>query len=460
MDKKIDIENLLYYKYLIDLKFDNIKQDNKLVDIDKRINNFDYLITKSIDNETKEFIDIYNALHKFNEDITEYLNKIMTQGSEEDKKYITYYEKIKKNINKIIQLLSALQKTSPQKKQSSPRSPPQQQQQAHQPRSPPQQQQQPQQQPPHQQKNLSKSTRKLVLINAVGDGDCFINAIFDYGLYTNKINKIYKKINYLKNFIFKYYANHQNYKFVTNIHKNFNIKHDNILNIINKSLYLINPIPDKYTNRINIKKYYSHQDENDSRKLYDHHRINFILTMKYIWALYSLTINFKDFRDSLQNRYFLKKFNSDTEKDLPEEIVNFIKTKYYMNNRLIHNINFDYLTIDYILQFYKETNIYSSHIEISRFARMFMEPITDSIYKDSEHITDTSFDGDKFFIDYKLLINIKKGDDYKKEHKDGIKEHNISVINENGNHFLLCLYEDEMSYDFNDKGEIINGGFV
>ena len=29
----------------------------------------------------------------------------------------------------------------------------------------------------------------IYLINAIGDGDCFINAIFDYGIYTNKIEE-------------------------------------------------------------------------------------------------------------------------------------------------------------------------------------------------------------------------------------------------------------------------------
>ena len=33
--------------------------------------------------------------------------------------------------------------------------------------------------------NNNKS--ELLLINAIGDGDCFINAIFDYGLYTGNL---------------------------------------------------------------------------------------------------------------------------------------------------------------------------------------------------------------------------------------------------------------------------------
>ena len=462
MDKKIDIENLLYYKYLIDLKFDIIKQKIFDENLNKKVDNFEYLINKSIDNETKEFKDIYNELHLFNKDITEYLNKIMTQGSKEDKKkYITEYENILININNFInsiRLLPVAPKISPQNKQLSPRSPPQ-------------QQQQQRQQSPNQQKKSSKLTRKLVLINAVGDGDCFINAIFDYGLYTNKLNKIYKKINYLKKNILDNKSKFQNYMEVDNLIKNLNvyeiqnadkIKIMNVTNfdakhiskIIIKSLYLIYPTPENYLKHINIQKYYSHKVSSELLQLYKGHRSYFIYYMKFIWALYSLTIYFENFKFNLHNLYFVENISKETERELPVEIVNFIRGKYYRDGRLIDNTDFNELTIDYIMKFYEGTTIYSSDIEISIFMRMFMEPITDSEYIKDGHIIDTSFKGDKFFIDHELLTNIKKGDDYKKEYKDGIYEHNISVIHDK-DHFLLCLYEDEMSYNFNDKGEII-----
>lgn len=220
-------------------------------------------------------------------------------------------------------------------------------------------------------------------------------------------------------------------------------------------------IPKKYTDRIKIQKYYTHKnydvnDPNGRSEIYENHRYMFIIYMKFIYALYSLTINFENFKDSLQIRYFVKNLDdvSTVINDLPEEIVNYIKQKYYTNNRLIDDINFDNLTIDYIMEFNKKKNIYSSHIEITSFNRMLREPITDREYMDSQYISDPSFDGDKFFIDNKILTNIKK-DDYKKKHKNGVIEHDISIINDEGNHFLLCLYEDEMSYDFDDQGDIM-----
>ena len=310
----------------------------------------------------------------------------------------------------------------------------------------------------NESRNSPRAPRNLVLINAVGDGDCFINAIFDYGLYTNKLKKIYNKIYYLINYILKKYTNNE---IIKQINENFKllkqkfnlIKNNNIINIINKSLFLVKPIPEQYTKRINIQKYYTHkkydvEDPNGLSKIYEDHRYMFIKYMKFIYALYSLTINFESFREDLKNYYFHQEFNQDTRQNLAEELVEFITGKYYIDNNLKENTNFDKLTIDYIYQFYIEDNIYSSKMEISRFQKMFAEPIP---------IIDTSFQDDKFFIDHEFLTNIKKDDNYKKEHKDGIKEHNISVINENGNHFLLCLYEDEMLYDFDDKGKIING---
>lgn len=322
-------------------------------------------------------------------------------------------------------------------------------------------------------RNSPKATRNLVLINAVGDGDCFINAIFDYGLYTNKLKKIYNKIYYLIKYILKEYRNHQNYKIIKQIEENFIllkqkfnlIKNDDNINIINKSLFLVKPIPEQYTKRINIQKYYIHKhyengDLEGRSEIYENHRYMFIKFMKFIYALYSLTINFKSFREGLKNHYFHEEFNQETLKELPKELVDFITGKYYIDNILKENTNFDKLTIDYIYQFYIGDNIYSSKMEISRFQKMFAEPITDSKYIPEEYenyIFDTSFQDDKFFISEKKLINIMNGDDYKKKYKIGKNVHNITVIHENEDHFLLCLYEDEMSYDFDDQGEIING---
>ena len=242
-----------------------------------------------------------------------------------------------------------------------------------------------------------------------------------------------------------------------------NLNTYNIYNIIDKSLFLEKRIHDRFTNNINIQKYYTHKhydvnDQNGRTRFYEFNRKYFINYMKYIWALYSLTINFENFKNSLQNRYFVKNLNDvfTVINDLPEEIVKYIKKKYYTNQILNEDTNFDNLTIDYIMLFNNNNKIYSTHIEISSFERMFVEPITDNKYIHSNYISDPSFDGDKFFIDNKILTNIKK-DDYKKKHKNGVIEHDISIINDEGNHFLLCLYEDEMLYEFNDNGEIING---
>jgi len=318
---------------------------------------------------------------------------------------------------------------------------------------------------------LPSGSRNLVLINAVADGDCFINAIFDYGLYTNNLNKIYDKLKYIENKILTEYITHINYnKYVQKIQNDFyskNIKHydENYYeNIINKSLYLVIPIDHKYTNRINITKYYSHLHFSNRSPLYDGYRSNFIKYMKYIWAIYSLTINFKDFKYNLQHNYFIKTINEqELNIELPTELKNFIINKYYNDNKL-KLINddeeeriYDNIIFDYINEFLKNDNIFSSYTEISIFKKFFMEPITEEDYKKTDHITDPSFNGDKFFIYYKKLNELNNGDEYKKTYKTNEKEHDISVINENDNHFLLCLYEDEMIYHFDNNGEITSG---
>ena len=480
MDKKIDIENLLYYKYLIDLKFDNIKQNKFDENLNKKVDNFYYLINKSIDNSLPSQIDKFNKIYIV---LKEYNNKCKTfnikqkDNDEYMKDYINAINKINITITEIIDTNLPKQKQLQHAQHLYKDIYKQQQQQQQR-----QQQQQQQQQRQRQQQRQQQQQRQpnLVLINAVGDGECFINAIFDYGLYTNKIDKIYEKLIYIENYITSNVLKLKNNYYVFQLINNFSkyertnaelfrqynvLNHNtyNIYNIIDKSLFLEKPIPDKYTNKINIQKYYTHKyyavnDPNGRTQFYELNRKYFINYMKYIWALYSLTINFKSFREGLKNHYFHEEFNQETLNELPKELVDFITEKYYIGNILKENTNFDELTIQYIWKFYIGDNIYLSKMEISRFQEMFKEPITDSNYIPEEyedHIVDNSFQGDKFFISEKKLINIMNGDDYKKKYKKDKNEHNITVIHENDDHFLLCLYEDEMSYDFDDQGNIM-----
>jgi len=45
---------------------------------------------------------------------------------------------------------------------------------------------------------IDSDNSELLLINAIGDGDCFINAVFDYGLYTGKLSDIYERLKHLE----------------------------------------------------------------------------------------------------------------------------------------------------------------------------------------------------------------------------------------------------------------------
>jgi len=509
--EKIDIDNLLYYYYLLKLQSENFinnKYDNNL---EKKIEIFNNLLLNNKYYKEQFFKALYNIINIINISINENNNYIISNINIHAndinlvmENFLQTYDSLINTIEGILELhaqqlenkkrgedhqKSMFNKYRREKLVANPAAKPDASSHPLNKKSPQAPQAQGAPQAPHaphapQAPQLrTKGTDNLVLINAVGDGDCFINAIFDYGLYTNKIDKIYKKLNYIEDYIKHYNLNlhFKNSYYVTNLINNFseytkkhaelfrqynvlNLDTNDIYNIIDKSLYLEKPIPDKYTERINIQKYYTHKhytvgDSNSRSSLYEFHRKYFIYYMKYIWALYSLTINFEDFKNILINVYFQKNLNDvpNIINDLPNELLIYIKSKYYINNILKENTDFDELTINYILTFYNNTTIFSSHLEISRFQTMFIEPINNSEYiPDEDHIIDTSFQGDKFFIDHEQLTSLTIHDNYKKEYKDGIYEHNISVIYENNDHFLLCLYEDEMSYDFNDKGEIIN----
>jgi hypothetical protein len=314
----------------------------------------------------------------------------------------------------------------------------------------------------------------IYLINAIGDGDCFINAIFDYGIYTNKIEEIYNKlynirdkirININKLYIQSYQTMHThlneklklNYKF-NKINKfNDNASNATYKKILESSLFKINDIPKKYLSSIlkdsYEKNYYTHIDlgnKDDPEKAKIHYNIfrkEFIRFMKYMFALYTYTIYFEEFKKLLLTRLGLggiELFNNSTGIDWAEEIKAYLNNnvqKYYENDifkqDLIEDFAFNYISIYATTEY-----IYCTEIEINIFKKML----------DSPNINDDN-NFSKFYINTPSLKNLQTKNfeiiryTYKLT-KDTSNIYNyISLINENNSHYLLCLYDDEFTME-------------
>jgi hypothetical protein len=227
--------------------------------------------------------------------------------------------------------------------------------------------------------------------------------------------------------------------------------------ILESSLFKINDIPKKYLSSIlkdsYEKNYYTHIDlgnKDDPEKAKIHYNIfrkEFIRFMKYMFALYTYTIYFEEFKKLLLTRLGLggiELFNNSTGIDWAEEIKAYLNNnvqKYYENDifkqDLIEDFAFNYISIYATTEY-----IYCTEIEINIFKKML----------DSPNINDDN-NFSKFYINTPSLKNLQTKNfeiiryTYKLT-KDTSNIYNyISLINENNSHYLLCLYDDEFTME-------------
>jgi hypothetical protein len=420
-NNEIYFDNFFYYHYLIILKLNLILNNKNIKDINKRIENFEYFLIKQLEivYYSEIFQNIYNTLNNINIELEKFNIKFLFISFDNINKFIIKINDLNKTINEIKNWFKINQLTPsepPPKFFSSallklPQNPPQ-----------------------AAPKMLNTD---LVLINTVGDGDCFINAIFDYGLYTNKIHKIFNKLINIEKYIIRNLSSYNNNIIeINNLIENFNLNNNIIYideynennliyeSITNNSIWKVDNIEDKFNIIHSLKYYYTHNDQVNRNKYYDLYRNNFIKFMKYIWALYCYTIYYENFKINIRN-LLLNEYANDMNFIYPKEIATHIKNNYYDNDTKKQNINYDNLANEYINLYYKTSNIYSSEFEIAIFTIMFKNKIDE-------------YDNEMFVIDHKYLNNIQSN------YKDNPMNNNISIILENNEHFLLCLYYEEI----------------
>jgi hypothetical protein len=203
-----------------------------------------------------------------------------------------------------------------------------------------------------------------------------------------------------------------------------------------------------------------YQEVEKQGKTYNKKLLEFVLYMKYIWTLYCLTIHFEKLIYNIENFVFIPDLtNSSINELFSPEIVNFIKEKYYIDNILKENTDYTELTIEYILYF-NNNNIFASDFEISIFKLIFREPNGSNDTNDvALNITDDNFKYDKYFISNKRLTELSPDNkaltDFMKKHRNVNNVYDITVILQNNIHFIFCLFEDEMFFEFDEHGNVL-----
>lgn len=304
---------------------------------------------------------------------------------------------------------------------------------------------------------------EIYLINAVGDGDCFINAIFDYGLYTGKLELIYNRLINIELLILskssKYeegiektrelFADFSLAKFTDYIKKyNYHNNKDEYSKIVNKSLNKCDKddVPSKYKKLSKKLKYFTHTDRTERRRSgYEKERKMFSKSMKYIQILYIHTIGKKMFLNRLTRSLDIAVSAEGLEiLDWDNTLINYVKNKYYKRDGdLKASIDVNKLLDEY-MKIYAETDgFYTGDDQIFIFRKIFYTNIkirehNDTIIPRFWLNYDTIRSVNKSTKLFKFLENAKSKNTYKFIEKEGNYYIYISLLRD-GEHYLLFV---------------------
>ena len=306
--------------------------------------------------------------------------------------------------------------------------------------------------------NINSDNSELLLINAIGDGDCFINAVFDYGLYTGKLSDIYDRLINLELLI----ANVQKYKNSIDKVKSFFVENPKLDKLTREEYTTIleNELikeSDKDTKAFK-KKYkvpeeqilmcYHHPYPKDRKilsKEYEIERKKFIKFMKYIQVLYIYTYGNKIIIKKLTETFNIAK-NADLldSLDFDTTFIEHVKMNYYnRRGELKEPINIPDFLDDY-MNFYANTNgYYSGQDQILIFKKIFFKKL--KLKSSGQPIP-------CFWLNYDFVGHIKlsiKNIKFMKTLQESLEEDKnknfISIIRD-GEHFKLFLYRDQTIY--------------
>ena len=306
--------------------------------------------------------------------------------------------------------------------------------------------------------NINSDNSELLLINAIGDGDCFINAVFDYGLYTGKLSDIYERLINLELLI----ANVQKYKNSIDKVKSFFVENPKLDRLTREEYTIIleNKLikeSDKDTKAFK-EKYkvpeeqilmcYHHpypQDRKILSKEYEIERKKFINFMKYIQVLYIYTYGNKIIIKKLTRIFNIAK-NADLldSFDFDTTFIEHVKSNYYnRKGELKEPINIPDFLDDY-MKFYARTNgYYSGQDQILIFKKIFFKKL--KLKSSGQPIP-------CFWLNYDSVghINLSiKNIKFMKTLQESLEEDKnknfISIIRD-GEHFKLFLYRDQTIY--------------
>jgi hypothetical protein len=178
---------------------------------------------------------------------------------------------------------------------------------------------------------IVENNPEIYLINAVGDGDCFINSIFDYCLYTGKLEVIYNRLMSIEVLIMSIAKYEDGVKKAKALFKGFSIKKYDAANAaVDKSLVKTDAkdVPSKYSELSKRLTYFTHRYRDSVA--YDKERKAFSKSMKYMQVLYIYTYGKKVFLNRLTLSMEIALSTEGVKVlDWDSTLIHYVKKKYY-----------------------------------------------------------------------------------------------------------------------------------
>ena len=302
---------------------------------------------------------------------------------------------------------------------------------------------------------IDANNSELLLINAIGDGDCFINAIFDYGLYTGTLNDIYNRLIHLELLIMSVAKYREGIQKAMALFKNpkLTLTDEKYTKILDNKL-----LKESYSDTVKFRERYKvpqeqvltcyhhpyPQDRQADSPDYEKERNNFIKFMKYMQVLYIYTYGNKLFIKRLthifSNIALTKELLEGT--DFDTGFIDYIKQNYYLlSGNLKKSMDIPKFLDDYMRYYATTDKYYTGSDQVLIFRKIFFKKLREKA--SSETIP-------RFWLNYEFQQNIKnatKRQKFIKILQEGLEEDknkNLISIIRDGEHFKLFVYREQM----------------
>jgi hypothetical protein len=351
-----------------------------------------------------------------------------------------------------------------------------------------------------------KGTPEVYLIDAVNDGLCFLNAIFDYLLYSDKLSIMYERLSAIEKLILKqdkYKTDNDILRIKRGALSQLDIKEGTYDIFIKEVIPVSASNVNYYIKRkekgqlIRLKgderlKFIDNQDKvehlghpkgKDKKDDYEKQRLIFAKSMKYIVALYILSYGKKKFSDiitdAIKNTLFIKvEGEADPYRnEWNQKLLDYYHANYYtFGNEIYRKTDGAVATPEdiadfvyqYVFEYMNDNGFFANQTLITMFKKILFKKIKNTEGKNIPRFwlefatSRTEYQNLRATTIFDRVLNkyrFKTLPNGKYIHKDDKYDNYISLLcDQNRTHYLLFLLKSELKYDVVDKPTGGGGG--